>query len=30
MTPLITLTQVSGLANPDFLFELEAVAAMPE
>jgi enamine deaminase RidA (YjgF/YER057c/UK114 family) len=28
--PLITLTRVSGLANPDFLLELEAVAAVPE
>jgi enamine deaminase RidA (YjgF/YER057c/UK114 family) len=28
--PLITLTRVSGLANPDFLVEIDAVAAVPE
>lgn len=27
--PLITLAKVSGLANPDFLVELEAIAVVP-
>lgn len=27
--PLITLARVSGLANPDFLVELEAIAVLP-
>jgi enamine deaminase RidA (YjgF/YER057c/UK114 family) len=28
--PLITLAKVSGLAQPDFLWELEAVAVVPQ
>ena len=28
--PLITLTRVSDLANPDFLVEIDALAAVPE
>jgi enamine deaminase RidA (YjgF/YER057c/UK114 family) len=28
--PLITLLFVSGLANPDFLMEMDAIAVVPE
>lgn len=28
--PLITVLYVSGLANPDYLMELEAVAVVPQ
>jgi hypothetical protein len=28
--PLITLVKVAGLAEPDFLAELEAVAVVPD
>ncbi|MEO0557145.1 MAG: RidA family protein [Bacteroidota bacterium] len=28
--PLITMLYVSGLANPDFLLEIDAVAALPQ
>ncbi|RYG42797.1 MAG: RidA family protein [Chitinophagaceae bacterium] len=28
--PLVTMIQVAGLANPDFLMEVEAIAVVPE